>query len=156
MDIAADLEKIVTALKPWTVQAVQPEVNRMDLMIQPEHLKEAVKAIRGNHWGYLSAITGLDQPATETTEGAIEVLYQFCHGAAIVTLRMAVPYSAAVLDSICDIIPAASLYERELMELLGVTLTGTPNTERLLLPDEWPDGVYPLRKSFTGLSDLNQ
>jgi Ni,Fe-hydrogenase III component G len=28
---------------------------------------------------------------------------------------------------------------------------GTPNTDRLVLSDDWPKGVYPLRKDFTGL-----
>jgi Ni,Fe-hydrogenase III component G len=30
-------------------------------------------------------------------------------------------------------------------------VVGTPDPGKLLLPDDWPDGVYPLRKSFTGL-----
>jgi Ni,Fe-hydrogenase III component G len=36
------------------------------------------------------------------------------------------------------------------MELFGVEIVGTPDTDRLVLPDDWPHGVYPLRKSFTG------
>ena len=55
-----------------------------------------------------------------------------------------------LVPTICDIIPSATLYERELMELFGVTVEGTPDPARLVLPDEWPEGVYPLRKSFTG------
>ncbi len=34
--------------------------------------------------------------------------------------------------------------------MFGITVEGTPVTDKLLLPDDWPDGVYPLRKSFTG------
>ena len=37
--------------------------------------------------------------------------------------------------------------------MFGMTITGTPNTEKLLLPDDWPDGVYPLRKSFHGFPE---
>ena len=32
------------------------------------------------------------------------------------------------------------------MEMFGVVVDGTPNPSRLFLPDDWPDGVYPLRK----------
>jgi Ni,Fe-hydrogenase III component G len=32
--------------------------------------------------------------------------------------------------------------------MLGLTVTGTPDPSRLFLPDDWPDGVYPLRKDF--------
>ena len=35
------------------------------------------------------------------------------------------------------------------MEMFGVTVVDTPNPDRLFLPDEWPAGVYPLRKDFS-------
>ena len=38
--------------------------------------------------------------------------------------------------------------------MFGVDLLGTPDSDHLLLPDEWPNGVYPLRKSFTGLKPV--
>jgi Ni,Fe-hydrogenase III component G len=48
-------------------------------------------------------------------------------------------------------VPTATLYERELQEMFGFVVAGTPDSGRLLLPDDWPDCVYPLRKSFKGL-----
>jgi len=32
--------------------------------------------------------------------------------------------------------------------MFGITIPGLPNPDRLLLPDEWPDAVFPLRKDF--------
>jgi len=49
------------------------------------------------------------------------------------------------------LIPSATIYEREAIELFGFDLVNTPSTDRLVLPDSWPDGVYPMRKSFTSL-----
>ena len=80
----------------------------------------------------------------------MEVLYQFCEGPAVTTLRVTVPYSKAVIPTVCGIIPSATLYEREIIEMFGITIEGTPNTDKLLLPDDWPDKVYPMRKEFTG------
>ena len=74
------------------------------------------------------------------------MLYHFCRGAAIATVRVSLPYDDPTIDTICDILSSASLYEREAAELVGVDFNGTPNTDRLVLPDSWPDGVYPLRK----------
>jgi len=37
-------------------------------------------------------------------------------------------------------------YERELLEMFGVAVTGLADTSHLFLPDGWPDGVYPLLK----------
>jgi Ni,Fe-hydrogenase III component G len=126
MDTQTDLKKAAEFLAPWTVKQETPEANRLDVYMAAENLLAAV-------------------------EGHVEALYHFCEGAAVLTLRMSVPYSHAELDSICGILPAASLYEREFMEMFGVALRGSPDNARLLLADNWPEGVYPLRKSFTGL-----
>ncbi len=156
------LQLTQTTLEPWTKSLTNPETNRLDVVIEAKDIKACTKAILDNHLGYLSAITGLDEPeyaVDETTsvktpsaeKGQVEVLYHFCKGPVVTTLRVMVPYENAELDSICDVLPSATLYERETMELFGVNFIGTPSTDRLLLPDNWPDGVYPLRKAFTGL-----
>jgi Ni,Fe-hydrogenase III component G len=100
-----------------------------------------VKALTG--WGYLAGITGLD-PGVEA--GAMEVLYHFCEGAAVVTLRVRTPRENASVPTICEIIPSATFYERELREMLGVEVEGLADSEYLFLPDDWAKGVYPLRK----------
>jgi len=141
-------------LRPWAQDFSHPEENRMDVLLTPDHLKMAVRTLINARWGYFAALTGLDLPALAgdpNTEGHIEGLYHFCEGAAVLTLRVRVPYSHAVLDSICEIIPSASLYEREFVEMFGVTLLNLPPSVPLLLADDWPAGVYPMRKSFTGL-----
>lgn len=53
------------------------------------------------------------------------------------------------VDSITDIVPAASWAEREFRDLVGIEAVGHRYTKRLVLPDGWPDGVYPLRKDFS-------
>jgi NADH:ubiquinone oxidoreductase subunit C len=125
----------------------------------------AVQALADARWGYLSAITGLDLPWPRTPakadapqappiEDQLEVLYHFVSAAAVVTLRVRLGYSDPRVPTICGPVPTATLYERELQEMFGITVEGTPVTDKLLLPDDWPDGVYPLRKSFTGLGSL--
>ena len=44
------------------------------------------------------------------------------------------------------IFPNAGWSEREYQDLLGMTFTGHPKPKRLILADDWPDGIYPLRK----------
>ncbi len=145
------LQSAQSLLSPWIGRIETPEPDRMDIYLPAEKIVEAVRAVvDAGNW-HLSAITGLDIPQTATSEGAIELLYHFCQGAAVVTLRIQVPYGLPEAPSICEIIPAATLYERELIEMFGVILDGTPVKARLLLPDDWPDWVYPLRKSFQGL-----
>ena len=121
----------------------RPEPNRLDLCVPVDRLLAAARALRAANWGYLAAITGLD---TGAQTDALEVLYHFCAASAVVTLRVRVPRRAAIVPSLAALVPSASLYERELSEMLGVTVSDSPNTDRLYLPDDWPADLYPLRK----------
>jgi Ni,Fe-hydrogenase III component G len=127
------------------VSQTAPEQNRIDLVVEPAHLLECVGPLAAARWGYLSAITGLDLGAES---GRLEVLYHFCNRAAVLTLRVTLPRDAPIVPSVCGLIPAATLFEREVMEMFGVVCEGTPDPRRLFLPDEWPDGTYPLRKDY--------
>ena len=42
----------------------------------------------------------------------------------------------------------ANWYEREVQDLLGIIPEGHPDPRKLVLPDDWPSCVYPLRKDF--------
>lgn len=169
MDIEKTQQKLKDAeelLTPFGLDVQRPTDFRLDAAIEPAALPQVAQAIIGARWGYLSTITGLDHPAqtpppadgseqpeAKTGEdGTIEILYHFCSGAAILTLRVTVPYSHPVVPTIATLNPAAVLYELEVSEMFGVTIQNIPSDkEHLLLPDDWPQGVYPLRKSFAGL-----
>jgi Ni,Fe-hydrogenase III component G len=134
----------------------RPSTDRLDATVTVDTLLSAVQGLAGPSWGYLSAITGLDDsqgpaPEQDPAGGQMTVLYHFCQGPFVTTLRLDVPLSAAKIPSICGIVPSAVLYERELAEMFGLTIDGIPDDSRLLLPDDWPAEVYPLRKSFQGL-----
>jgi NADH-quinone oxidoreductase subunit D len=52
------------------------------------------------------------------------------------------------------LLPGASFHEREVADLFGVTFEGHPNPGRLVLPDDWPSGLYPLRKD-ANITNIN-
>lgn len=139
------LARAEALLEPWLAKTERPTDNRLDIWLSPDALLPVVATLVAGEWGYLAAITGLD-PGVAT--GQLHVLYHFAEGAAVVTLRVAVPRDAAELPSIRPLIPLAAMYEQELIEVLGVAVVGAPPRGRLFLPDDWPDGVYPLRKEF--------
>lgn len=153
----ASLQDLETALGHMSERFIWQDEGRLDAYLRPEMLIQAVRLMIDSGWPYLSAITGLDSPPEKDAapegdnEGGINLLYHFCQGSSVLTLRTSLPYSRPVVPSVCDMIPYATLYERELIEMFGVTIEGTPSTQKLLLPDDWPDGVYPLRKAFKGL-----
>ena len=63
-------------------------------------------------------------------------------------LECLVPDWEEEVDSITPIVPGADWSEREFRDAVGVEPQGHPDPRRLLLPDDWPEGVYPLRRDF--------
>ena len=111
------------------------------MVVTAGNLLAAVAALEG--WGYLSAITGLDQGAEA---GSMEVLYHFCSGAVVVTLRVSIARESPAVPSVCRFIPSAVVFERELREMFGITVIGIPNADPLYLSDDWARDIFPLRK----------
>jgi len=64
-----------------------------------------------------------------------------------VLIKTRLPKNDLKVHSAVNVMPAAILYEREVHEMLGVVFEGHPKLERLFLPEDWPEGVYPLRRS---------
>ena len=144
-EILALAEQIVEAWD-WTTEVSRPRPDRLDVNVKVlNELLPIIVGLRVKRLGYLSAIVGIDL-GPEANE--MEVLYYFCPESAVITLRVRVPRQNASLPSLCEIIPSAEVFERELREMFGIEITGLRTTEHLYLPDDWPADVYPLRRDF--------
>jgi Ni,Fe-hydrogenase III component G len=64
----------------------------------------------------------------------------------VVVLKVQVDRVAAEVPSLAPVLTGALVYERELHDLLGIVPVGHPDLRRQSLPEDWPAGVYPLRK----------
>lgn len=80
----------------------------------------------------------------------IEVLYHFTIEPRdlLVSVRVVLDRDHPIVDSLTALFPAANWIEREINEMLGVDFPGHPDLHRLLLPDEWPKKVHPLRRDY--------
>jgi Ni,Fe-hydrogenase III large subunit/Ni,Fe-hydrogenase III component G len=88
----------------------------------------------------VSAITGIDLGAN------IGVYYHIRTSNAFFTVQAEVPKENPKIQTINDITPSAGLHELEVADLLGVVFEGNPSPGHFVLPETWPDGIYPLRK----------
>jgi membrane-bound hydrogenase subunit beta len=113
-----------------------------------DKLVEVARALK--EWGMfnIGTITGLDSGAN------FEVIYHFYNETGLMfNLKVFTPRDNPVIPSVAEIYPGTFLYERELMDLFGILVEGTPPSRRYPLPDDWPAGQYPLRKDWKGLSE---
>lgn len=88
---------------------------------------------------------------TGTDEGAhLGLLYHMANDAGVVlTLVTTAPKDGPGPLTVTPYFPHAELYEREVVDLLGVSIQGLPAGNRYPLPDGWPAGQYPLRKDWS-------
>jgi len=63
-------------------------------------------------------------------------------------LKTYTPKSSPNIKSVMNTFPGAELYERELVDMFGINVEGLPEGPRYPLPDDWPQGQYPMRKDW--------
>jgi len=137
------VESLKRDLGAKALELTNPALRRIFIKVATADLVPAVALLRDKYdCAFLSTITGLD------TGEAFEFLYHFASPVTTIHVRTQVPRSDPRLPSICSVIPGAVLYERELQEMFGIVVEGIPDGRRLNLPDDWPDGQYPMRKDW--------
>ena len=127
------------------VEASKPSGRRIFVRIKPSALRKAVNALKRKYqtlrFMTLSTVDhGLD----------FEFLHHFHVDGAVVTLRSVKRKEDNTLESIVDLIPAASFIEREVADLFGVKLVNHPQPQHLILTKDWPDDKRPLRRPLKG------
>ena len=93
----------------------------------------------------LSAITGMDKG------DAFAVIYHLNkEGKIILNLRVGLNKENPAVKTVTSYFPGADIYEREMMDLLGIEVKGLAAGHRYPLPDNWPKSEHPLRKDWKG------
>ena len=117
---------------------------RIYVEIKPESITKLSKFIFRNLGARFNIASGVD------VRYHIEILYHFTIEEInlLISVRVKLPKDKLEIDSIANIIKGANWIEREINEMLGINFKGHPNLKKLLLPDEWPEGVYPLRRDY--------
>ena len=117
---------------------------RVYVNVPPEHSLAANRIVFQEFGARLATASGKDG------RDRIEVLYHYCLDAlsVVVTIRTWGLKPNPEVDSIAQVLPGANFIEREMFDLLGIRFRNHPDPRRLILSDDWPSGVYPLRRDY--------
>jgi membrane-bound hydrogenase subunit beta len=122
-----------------------PRERRIFAETTSEKLVEATRLLKECGMINIGTITGLD------SGDRFEVIYHFYNSQGLLfNLKVFIARNQPKIPSVTSVFPGVFLYERELMDLLGIIVEGTPPSRRYPLPDNWPEGQYPLRKDWKG------
>lgn len=137
------VESLKAELGKAVLEVRRPRAGRTFVKVEREALKRAVALLVNAGFKHLTTLTGLDLGKE------LGVVYHLNREGRLLSLTVTVPIEKPVLPTITDIVPGATLYEREVHDLLGVVFEGHPSLSRLVLPENWPEGLYPLRKKYS-------
>jgi Ni,Fe-hydrogenase III large subunit/Ni,Fe-hydrogenase III component G len=135
---------LMDKFKDSIISSETPVDKTLFVDIKKEAVRDVSKAMISRGARYLVSV-GYDNIKKDNTLGMVHA-FHFDKDGIYVCVRTSVPENNPVMESITPDIPNAGWSEREYMDLLGMKFTGHPKPKRLILADDWPEGIYPLRK----------
>jgi Ni,Fe-hydrogenase III component G len=114
--------------------------SRFWVTLTPDKLVSAVHTLRERF-----SIIQLAVIVPEDVRDAFLGNYVFT-GSHVIVLQVRIDHEKPEVPSLAGILPGAMVYEREMKDLFGITPVGHPDMRRQAVPEDWPEGVYPLRK----------
>ena len=140
-EVLGDLRK---KFKDDIVEILDERSKKVYIEIKQESLVKVASYIFKDLKARFNTASGVDM------RNHMEILYHFLIEDInlLISLRVKLQKSKLEIDSLAPVFEGANWIEREMHEILGINFKGHPDLKRLLLPDDWPDGVYPLRRDY--------
>jgi NADH/F420H2 dehydrogenase subunit C len=137
-----ELHERICELHPELCPLFSIEYGDGTVQVLPENLHSAASDLKALGFGRLGMVTAVDNGEVFTV---VYRLQSRSLGAAIF-LKTRVARAEPVVDSMCDLWPAANWQEREVFDLFGIHFKGHPDLTRIFLPEDWQG--HPLRKDY--------
>ena len=149
-DYARRCESHVEALRaavPGAIEKVEWQCeDQLTITVKLDRLPEAVHYLYYERYGWIPVIVGNDERSLCGRYAVYYVISMEGGDPGWVTVRAEVDPAKMTFPSVTPFVPACVWGERELRDMFGLIPEGLPDRRRLVLPDDWPSGLYPLRK----------
>ena len=120
--------------------------DQLTITVKVNYLPEVVEFLYYQQGGWLSVLFGNDERKLNGHYAVYYVLSMEQGTKCWITVRVEVDANKPEYPSVTPRVPAAVWGEREVRDMYGLVPVGLPDERRLVLPDDWPDELYPLRK----------
>lgn len=127
--------------------------DQVTVTVKLNALPEVVEWLYYDQGGWLSVLFGNDERPLNGNFAVYYVLSMEGIVKSWVVVRAEVDPIAQEFPSVTPRVPAAVWGEREIFDMFGLRAIGLPDERRLVLPDDWPEGMHPLRKDAMGYRD---
>ncbi|WP_318468909.1 hydrogenase large subunit [Photobacterium leiognathi] len=120
--------------------------NQVTITVKMTSLVEVMKWLYYDQGGWLTVTFGNDERSINGHFAVYHALSMEGEVKSWVTVKVLVDANSEEFISITPTIPAAVWGEREVRDMYGLRPVGLPDERRLVLPDDWPEDLHPLRK----------
>ncbi|MBN2183106.1 MAG: NADH-quinone oxidoreductase subunit C [Sedimentisphaerales bacterium] len=138
-----ELNNRLQQIKDKLIDIEQTTDKRIYLLCESQNSYEVCRFLFEDLGLRFAIATGID------SDDCFEVLYHFSNDQSghVVTVKAFIrDRENPSIESISPFLPGAEWIEREIHDILGIEIKNHPNMRRLILHDDWPEGVYPMRK----------
>ncbi len=152
-------DKFVEALgaKIKILEVTRQCEDQVTVLVELSDLPEAVRFLYYDMGGYLSTMIPNDERSINKHYALYYALSmeggKMFEGDEIaqdekcfVTVKVLISPDSLTYPSVTPLVPACVWYEREAFDMFGLVAEGLPDKRRLVLSDDWPEGLFPLRK----------
>ncbi|HUS80949.1 MAG TPA: NADH-quinone oxidoreductase subunit C, partial [Armatimonadota bacterium] len=147
MKVDQIVQEIAAQVGEGLIESHSPKPSRVQVTIRREALPDVAQLLFGKLGARYVVGGGTD---LRDEDGCFLITHFFAldRDGVYVTVHCRVPGDDAVVPSITPLVPAAAWAEREIYDTVGVRPQGHPDPRRLVLADDWPDDLFPLRQDF--------
>jgi NADH-quinone oxidoreductase subunit C len=128
-----------------TVVATTYFREKSSLRVNPARVREVLEHLRGQGFGFMASLHGVDYYPDEPRLG---VHYELLDMKTVdrITVTTRVPLADPVVPSVTPEWATANFQEREAYDMFGVLFEGHPDLRRILLPEDYEG--FPQRRDF--------
>jgi Ni,Fe-hydrogenase III component G len=140
-----ELNNNLAQIKDRLTAFEQPLTNRIYISCEAENVYDINKFLFEEVPLRFVTATGID------CDDYFEIIYHYAYDqiGCVVNLKAFIrDREKPSVESISPFLPAAQWIEREMHDVLGIEFRNHPDMRRLILADDWPEGVYPMRKEI--------
>ena len=128
------------------LDATWQAADQVTVTVPKDMLPDVVEFLYYGRGGWLPNMVANDERPINGNYALYYLLSMEESDPGFVTVRAEVDPCSMEYPSVTPRVPACVWSEREAFDLFGLRAQGLPDERRLVLPDDWPADLYPLRK----------
>ena len=120
--------------------------DQVTITIPTDMLPDVVEFLYYGRDGWIPNMVGNDERPINGHYALYYLISMEGADPSFVTVRTEIDPESMEFPSVTPRVPACVWSEREVRDMFGLRPVGLPDERRLVLPDDWPADLYPLRK----------